>query len=75
MSAEKMPTVHFQGMEANPLNAENAIAEANAIIYLMSNTLAYMAENDDSLKERGGTTAEGLIYLDARVRKNLANAN
>lgn len=71
MSAQKMPTTHFIGSEAD-CSAEDAVAEASAMMYLMSITLAYLAENDDSLKERGGNTAMGLVNLDARIRKNLA---
>jgi hypothetical protein len=68
MSINSLPTIS-QGTEATANKKEDAIAEANALIYLMSCTLAYLTKNDDS-----GATAMGLIQLDARVRKNLVEA-
>lgn len=58
--------------DPSPMEIDEALNQANALLYLMATALTYEIETSDSHRERGGSTAAGLVSLEATTRDRLA---
>jgi len=64
---------YAQGREISPSEFEERINRANAMIYLLSSTLAHEVACSDSHSDRKDSTICGISEIDADLRDSLSS--